>query len=392
MEITDRNIAINSWIVALFISESNICNSINAFIEIPYISVLFMLGLIAVVFVTYQGKLALYKINFYFYFFILFLLFISMVLNGYKYISEYLIYFLAFGTTSLILVSLDIRCDLVILDVLKTYLIILVIYFFRVRSRFLYSSEYWSSQMGIAYGYVIPVLFAFAYLFIIRKEDFKHKKRYNVIAVLEIVLSLFIILFDCGTRGALVSIILGCGLLIISSTKRHKTIFAIICAMIIIILVVMQMDQILSWIATTFYSSKIRALAKLSQFVREGQVDNGRNDLYSDAIKYFTISPIFGNGIGYFESRHDGGYVHEIILEIMCEYGVLGLICITVLFGKYFLQIIKTLNSKNKCFSIILLGISTILLYSSSYWLLPSFWYTFFLILTYGQRRQEKNG
>lgn len=392
MEITDRNIAINSWIVALFISESNICNSINAFIEIPYISVLFMLGLIAVVFVTYQGKLALYKINFYFYFFILFLLFISMVLNGYKYISEYLIYFLAFGTTSLILVSLDIRCDLVILDVLKTYLIILVIYFFRVRSRFLYSSEYWSSQMGIAYGYVIPVLFAFAYLFIIRKEDFKHKKRYNVIAVLEIVLSLFIILFDCGTRGALVSIILGCGLLIISSTKRHKTIFAIICAMIIIILVVMQMDQILSWIATTFYSSKIRALAKLSQFVREGQVDNGRNDLYSDAIKYFTISPIVGNGIGYFESRHNGSYVHEIVLEIMCEYGVLGLICIIVLFGKYFLQIIKTLNSEYKFFSIILLGISTMLLYSSSYWLLPSFWYTFFLILTYGQRRQEKNG
>lgn len=392
MEITDRNITINSWIVALFISESSICSSINAFIEIPYISVLFMLTLIAVVFITYRGRLALYKTNCYFYFLILFLLIISMVLNGYRYISDYLIYFLAFGTTSLVLVSLDIQCDLVILDVLKAYSIILIIYFLKVRTNFLYSREYWSSQMGIAYGYVIPVLFAFAYLFIIRKKDIKHKKRFNIIAILEIILSLFIILFDCGTRGALVSIILGCGLLIISSTENYKTIFAIICAMVIVILVVTQMNQIFSWIATTFYSSKIRSLAKLSQFLREGQVDNGRNDYYSDAIKYFTISPIVGNGIGYFESRHNGSYVHEIVLEIMCEYGVLGLICIIVLFGKYFLQIIKTLNSEYKFFSIILLGISTMLLYSSSYWLLPSFWYTFFLILTYGQRRQEKNG
>lgn len=373
----------NSWIIALFLAESSVCMSLNAFVSIPYISVFLMIGLLLVVAITHNGRLRYDSYCLAIYVLFLFVLLISILFNGVKNVQEYCLYFIAFGITSLVLVSLKFSIELIFLDILKIYSIVILVYFLKFRVVFLGSSTYWSSQMGIAYAYVIPVLFGFSYIFLNKKYFSSNNKIYLILAVVNVVASCYIILFDCGTRGAFVSIVIGCGLIILGNANKNKARLLTILVIIIAIVLYFQFDKIIIWFADTFSNSNILAFRKYSQMLTRGFADNGRNLYYADAVNYFKSSPIVGNGVGYFENRHNGTYVHAIIYQILCEYGIIGMILGSLLLGKAVIALVKAHESIEKVFVIILLGIGVVLLFSSTYWLLPSFWFTFFILIIY---------
>ena len=200
---------IDSWIVALFLAESSVCMSLSAFISIPYISVVLITGLLLVVVVTHRGRLKYDSgcVAIYILFFVILL--ISILFNGIKNVQKYFLYFIVFGITSVILVSIKFSLELVFLDIIKSYFVVILIYFLKSRALFLGSSTYWSSQMGVAYAYVIPILFGFAYVYLNKKQFVEKSKIYIILAIFDIVASCYIMFFDCGTRGAMISIVIG---------------------------------------------------------------------------------------------------------------------------------------------------------------------------------------
>ncbi len=55
---------------------------------------------------------------------------------------------------------------------------------------------------------------------------------------------------------------------------------------------------------------------------------NSRVYLWSTAWNEFKNSPLIGNGILYYQQKYDGTFPHNIIFELMCDFGIVG----TVLF------------------------------------------------------------
>lgn len=51
----------------------------------------------------------------------------------------------------------------------------------------------------------------------------------------------------------------------------------------------------------------------------------GRNNLWSLAIDEFCKNPLLGNGVLYFQTKYDGTYPHNIILELLVDFGIVGL-------------------------------------------------------------------
>ena len=57
-----------------------------------------------------------------------------------------------------------------------------------------------------------------------------------------------------------------------------------------------------------------------------GDIMNGRTDIYRLAWEGFCDSPILGNGIGVFSDRFGGQnmpFIHNIVLQLLYELGIL---------------------------------------------------------------------
>ena len=391
MEKISKRERTDAWILALFLAESNVCSCIASFVLLPNMSVIFLGGLCLVLLVSHKGRISVDKKCCISFFAVTCLLIISTVKNGLSNTQEYIFYFVVFGGIALLLISNRVQYELVFLNILKLYIVIIAIYFIRQRKSFLSSQDYWSNQMGVAYGMVIPILFAFAFILFKKKLFFEYSKWYILAALLIIITGLYIILFDCGTRGAIVTCVLGCGLVFIASTEKEKTMLLFISVVLLGIFILLQMDNILGWAELAFSDSKILALRKLSQMISMDKVDNGRKILFDNAIEYFRSKPIFGNGIGYFEKRNNGIYVHEFFLELLCEYGAVGTFIFSVIVICFWLKVFTSRLHIEKIFATILIGISSTLLYSSSYWLLPSFWFSIFFVIKYRKKENINN-
>ncbi len=373
----------NTWIVALFIAESNICSTIHLFIPIPYISVFMMFFLVFLALSLNKLQIRIISSNWLLMGFVLLLLIISILLNGTTYTLDYFSYFFVFGITSIILASLSLDYKCLVVCLVKIYIIVIVFYFLVQRSIFLYSPDYWSDQMGMAYGMVIPVLFSFAYIVNAKKLYQEYKKSYTYLASAELILAFYIIMFDCGTRGAILSAIIGCCFILLGRMKSKKAVILLAFGIILGIVVFANIDSILGWIRLTFAQSSIRALNKFSQMITIGGADNGRGAYFLDAIRMYSKSPVIGYGVGSFENLHDGAYVHEFFLELMVEYGGMGVIVFCVGLVKSIKRTIHSANNPEKVVLVVLIGMATMLLYSGSYWLLPSFWYTVLALKNY---------
>jgi hypothetical protein len=386
----DKCEKIDSWVVALFLAESSICSSINTFISIPFISVIIMFVLLLIVMVSHKGRIRYNTDCVYMYLGISAILGISILINGREYVQQYIFYFATFGLTALVFVTLKINYKLVFINMIWIYLIVLIVYFIQGRKQLLESDNYWTIQMGIAYAYVIPVFFSFTYI-ILKNRFFKHFGQvYLWLAIFEVIASCYIVLFDCGTRGAVLTIILGCALIVLGTLEKGKKTILYILLIGIGGMIFSQLGNILKWIGTAFGNSDILSLRKFAQMIAEGNADNGRLPYYQDAIKFFLNSPVIGNGVGYFEKYHEGVYVHEVVLQVLCEYGVIGTSMVCCAFILFLKKLFSCSVSIEKLFMVILLCISLILFYSSTYWLLPSFWFMIFLEIMYIKRRDEK--
>lgn len=207
----------------------------------------------------------------------------------------------------------------------------------------------------------------------------KKKIWYWIFALLGIVLC-----FSYGTRGpilAVLVVIVALAFLEVISGRRKKrklAILLILCAGFIWLLASGAITTIAEKTIPLF--EKLGFSTRFFEYFLEGNLmaDNGRNKLTEAVIKAIRQKPLFGYGI-MGDRLIIGGYTHNIVLEFLCSFGLIGggillLLCILALLRGVFKA--KTISDKRFLISMVTM-VSVKLLFSDSFIIEPYF----FLIL-----------
>lgn len=88
---------------------------------------------------------------------------------------------------------------------------------------------------------------------------------------------------------------------------------------------------------------------KQEKFFEEYELPVSRRLLYKFAVEEWRKNPWFGNGVMYYKTKYNG-YPHNIILEILCDFGIFGLLVFTCFVLWLFISNIKSLRN-NKAFA-----------------------------------------
>lgn len=108
------------------------------------------------------------------------------------------------------------------------------------------------------------------------------------------------------------------------------------------------------------------------EFVENYKIINHRTFLWHAAIEEFKKNPIIGNGPRYFSVKYNGFFPHNIILEALTDFGIIGAGLISIIGLYCFIRAIKLYLKTNdeNCFGLIILLFSHIpryFLYTSLY-------------------------
>lgn len=381
----ENRIKYNSILHAVLIAESNVCVIINSIFNIPNISVTLMICTCLLA-MTINGGRFFFKTRIKKYYFItLILLLFSILLNDIKYVSSQLLFFLTFGTTSMILISVDAKREKIQENIIRLYVIYFIVYFLYTRGNFLNSEDFALRQMGVAYSVVPAFMCSVIEIFRLKKNHNNKLKIINLsLSVLTLISSLFVILFDCFTRGAIFSVLLGLIIAIWRETGKYVRVTFSILAISVVILVYTNSEYVTKVLFDKFANSEIIALRKFERMEEAGDISNGRFELYDMSKQMIKDNPLFGYGVGFYEKVTHVIYPHQIFLELMISFGIFGLI---IYIRPIVLYIKKTINdSDNGSYSFNVMLFTSMflpLLFSSSFWLLPGFWYLFFYTLKY---------
>ena len=110
-------------------------------------------------------------------------------------------------------------------------------------------------------------------------------------------------------------------------------------------------------------------------------VYNTRMDIWDEALLYFKDSPIWGNGIGFFSS-HSEGYEHNLFLEILNAWGLIGITFFFAMLQKAFSKYKLTADQNKKALLCVLFIVSFVPLMSSlTFWACQSFWLFWGIVL-----------
>lgn len=106
----------------------------------------------------------------------------------------------------------------------------------------------------------------------------------------------------------------------------------------------------------------------------DNHVYDTRLDIWHDAMTTFNKNPVFGCGIGYFSSRNEG-YEHNLILEVLNAWGVLGL---SILIAVFYKCIRKFLGAQSQTLKVAIIVFAILgvvpLLSSLTLWIHMPFW------------------
>ncbi|MBN2835130.1 MAG: O-antigen ligase family protein [Candidatus Delongbacteria bacterium] len=137
-----------------------------------------------------------------------------------------------------------------------------------------------------------------------------------------------------------------------------------------------------------YFSVQSYSLTKISLTIKYGILImmESRVLIWSDAIDHISKNPFFGSGIGSFEAIY-GQYSHNIFLDIVVYFGIIGLLFFLFLTFYSLLRLTKY-NYYCKIFAVLVLSSWVIpLLTSSNFFRNTNFWLFFSLILIVKRER-----
>ena len=209
-------------------------------------------------------------------------------------------------------------------------------------------------NMGTAYAVLLSVVYLIYYAFL--KKDL----RYWITAIIGIILS-----FLFGTRGVIlcvgVFLIIGFYLTIFRNFKKNtKTVVIVTLVLMAALLLFTDLTIEIAKILSSIFKD-LGFSTRIFDWFIEGNIaaDNGRNELIDAVMAALLKKPVFGYGILGDRVVLEGRYVHNIMLELWCDFGVvLGSIALISLFIVSFKSVSKCVDLEQKLFVFMLISIT----------------------------------
>ena len=135
-------------------------------------------------------------------------------------------------------------------------------------------------------------------------------------------------------------------------------------------------------------------IASLEKLLYYDDFSNGRNIIYRQTMAAIDAHPLLGNGL--FADRVFSTYSHNMVLEILLNYGyLLGIVIIVCIFGLLFKQLysLKRMNSNKKMLLLLIVSFCAHgkLMVSGSYIVEPMLYFTLGLLCTNNRFEEENN-
>lgn len=185
-----------------------------------------------------------------------------------------------------------------------------------------------------------------------------------------------------GNRGSLLILLIFVGLMILSNiigsnnvSKKALKIMGILLAIVTVaILGNYLLDYAIFWMNTHGVNSRTL------QMLLNGTIsdDNGRDFIWATVIDAIENGGIFGHGMlgdrPFVSPIHTAGYSHNIFLELLVSYGLIGFIIILYIICDAVRMIFFCKENNWRELYIILFSCSCQLLLSMSFWYVWQFW------------------
>lgn len=202
----------------------------------------------------------------------------------------------------------------------------------------------------------------------------------KLIWLILIILS-FLLMFIYGSRGPLLGLLIF--LIIILFFNANVTIVKKILFLMLLILSYVYLfifNGIGKFLDFLYFdlNFKTYSIIKLRMMIDRGLAESssGRDELYKNFSSQILENPIFGNGIGITQELW-GITPHNIFLQTLLEFGIIGLV-ITIVLGILYINILaKIRKADNNLFFILAIILSVSvgrLLISSDLWLRQELW------------------
>lgn len=380
-----KQIKINSILLGLFLAADILTKIISNFIYINnnlliiYLSI-FVIGFVSNV-VVYKYHINKNYILFLLIANILILLSFFRVDNS-VHTLNYLIYFLTFSIFGGFNLQFPFSEKIIFKCINKINILYAIYLYYKIFTAYSIHTLNPDYTMDLSYTSLIGIFSYIIYYFL-----YNQRKRniFFFIETISVILSVYFLIFISYNRGALITLLIFLVFLVIKKLSDTKYI-ALILTLTTILAIYMynnieeilmtiynfariQFNISLNWISKSLYS--------ISQ-----SMSSGRNILYSDSLELFKEKPVFGHGIGYFASKHNGQYPHNIFLELLVDQGLfISIIMLTIII--YILYIILFKGNKNNNaleFYLFFLAIPRLII-SSSFWYSPFFWLLLILVI-----------
>lgn len=248
-------------------------------------------------------------------------------------------------------------------------------------------------------SYMIAFCFLIA-LFTLRYNDqypkfsFLDKKWYRIFKMC--LFPYFIIMaFFAGGRGAFVAMLFGLLLNVdllkkINPQMMKKIVLGFIGGVVLLILILSWFDKN-GEIAEFFLLSAQRITALVDfQNMDASSATSGRDELYADAIRFFSESPVYGYGLFAYLKKIEM-FPHNIFLEIMLQGGLIFLTVFVFImmmaYGKY--QKMLQADKSQILLMPFFIYSFTELLFSSSYIFVPLFWFVLTYIYSFSFEQEQ---
>ena len=193
-------------------------------------------------------------------------------------------------------------------------------------------------------------------------------------------LSTLFLVFIYGSRGAMLTfLVCYLGLKVIKYKKGKKlkevtiSMFKLLVTIVIFVLI---MNESLIQMINNYIESSGRYSYSLTKYL-DGNEEfmSGRDERYNVAINDILQNPIQGNGIGNYQEKYPSySYVHNFILEIINELGIIIFILVFYILYVVVKEVRISIDYYQKLIYLFLLASSAKLFVSSQYWNELTFW------------------
>lgn len=328
MKQSDRIININSWIVALLICSTCIAVVIPSE-GIVVLTNILLFGTMIILNISHYS-LRKYSPSIVMATLLLALFMVNILIHNQPLVTEYLLHFICFGIPLLFIPLQYVDLEKVIKSVAIASIIFLPFFLTHDYGYTVTSGDAGSDsgELMTASYRALPLILA-CFLASMKENRIVVKWGFVVIGIIY-----FAFLMVVGSRGAILSVLVYFVFLIISRAKTKAARLKVTSITLILVLVVAtKFDKLIEWIYDKTESAGLSLLAISRLYFKTMQGDNmdsGRGDLISEALRDFGDSPVWGKGIASFQNF--SGYPHNIFVQMLQEGGLILFIPFAIIF------------------------------------------------------------